>query len=339
MNQIKDLEKIKVGISIGDPNGVGVEIILKVFEIKKFFQFFIPIVFCPKRIVVNQKRHFNLKTQLNFIDKINESVIDKLNIKKMMDYDGALCFGEPSKISGEIALNSFLEGTKALKKGAIDLLVTGPLDKSTIQRENYKFLGHTGYLNQEFLGEAMMLMVSDEVKIALVSEHIPISEVSSQLSKELLFKRINQLVETLRLDFGIINQKIAILGINPHAGDNGFIGGEEENIIRPVIEEFILEGVNVCGPFSADGFFGSQQHLKYDAVLAMYHDQGIIPFKTLSFGKGINFTAGLDKIRTSPDHGTAYDIAGKGIVKTGSFEKALFLGRGIFFMRKHGIKI
>ena len=231
-------------------------------------------------------------------------------------------------------MNSFTEATNALKNRDIDILLTGPFDKSTVIGQNYNFLGHTEYLNQELNGEAMMIMVSIQIKIALLTEHIPIARVSITLSEERLRKKIKQLSKTLRLDFRIKDPKIAVLGLNPHAGDNGCIGDEEENIIKPVVKDFVMKGLNISGPFSPDAFFGNKQHLKYDAVLAMYHDQGLIPFKTMSFEEGINFTAGLDKIRTSPDHGTAYDIAGKGIAKTNSFRQSFFMARKIFLNRK-----
>jgi 4-hydroxythreonine-4-phosphate dehydrogenase len=338
LNQIKGHQKIKVGISTGDPNGIGIEIILKIFEDEDIFEFFTPIVFSSIRILSDQKKHFKLNTEFNSIGKIDQIISQKLNVKEIFDYNYKISFGKQSKISGKIALNSFIEATGALENGDVDILLTGPFDKSTVMRQSYKFLGHTEYLNQELKGEAMMIMVSSQIKIALLTEHIPIAKVSSVLSKERLTKKIKQLSKTLRFDFGIKDPKIAVLGLNPHAGDNGCIGDEEENIIKPVVKDFIVKGLNISGPFSSDAFFGKKQYLKHDAVLAMYHDQGLIPFKTISFGEGINFTAGLDKIRTSPDHGTAYDIAGKGIAKTNSFRQSFFMARKIFLNRNDGIK-
>ena len=334
MNQFKAHQKIKVGISTGDPNGVGIEIILKIFQDKDIFKLFTPIVFSSMRILSDQKKHFKLKTELNSIENINQLPSQKLNVIEIASKNYKISFGQPSKESGEIALNSFTEATNALKNGDIDILLTGPFDKSTVIGQNYNFLGHTEYLNQELNGEAMMIMVSSQIKIALLTEHIPIARVSITLSEERLRKKIKQLSKTLRLDFRIKDPKIAVLGLNPHAGDNGCIGDEEENIIKPVVKDFVMKGLNISGPFSPDAFFGNKQHLKYDAVLAMYHDQGLIPFKTMSFEEGINFTAGLDKIRTSPDHGTAYDIAGKGIAKTNSFRQSFFMARKIFLNRK-----
>ncbi len=334
LNQFKAHQKIKVGISTGDPNGVGIEIILKIFQDKDIFELFTPIVFSSMRILSDQKKHFKLKTELNSIENINQLLSQKLNVIEIASKNYKISFGEPSKESGEIALNSFTEATNALKNGDIDILLTGPFDKSTVIGQNYNFLGHTEYLNQELNGEAMMIMVSSQIKIALLTEHIPIARVSIILSEERLRKKIKQLSKTLRLDFRIKDPKIAVLGLNPHAGDNGCIGDEEENIIKPVVKDFVMKGLNISGPFSSDAFFGNKQHLKYDAVLAMYHDQGLIPFKTMSFEEGINFTAGLDKVRTSPDHGTAYDIAGKGIAKTNSFRQSFFMARKIFLNRK-----
>ena len=339
LSQIKEQQKIKVGISIGDPNGIGVEIILKIFEDKDIFDFFTPIVFSSMKILSDQRKYFKLKTEFHSVDKIDQIINQKLNVKEIIDYNNEISFGEPSKISGAIALNSFREGTNSLKRGDVDILVTGPFDKSTVKGESYQFIGHTEYLNQELNGDAMMIMVSDKIKVALVTEHISISKVSSKISREILTKKIIQLSETLKVDFGISDQKIAVLGLNPHAGDKGYIGDEEENIIRPVVKDFFNKGLNISGPFSPDAFFGKKHYLRYDAVLSMYHDQGLIPFKMLSFGEGTNFTAGLDKIRTSPDHGTAFDIAGKGIAEINSFKQSFFLARKIFLMRNKGIKV
>ncbi|MBR98653.1 MAG: 4-hydroxythreonine-4-phosphate dehydrogenase PdxA [Flavobacteriaceae bacterium] len=338
LNQFKAHQKIKVGISTGDPNGVGIEIILKIFQDKDIFELFTPIVFSSIGILSDQKKHFKLKTELNSIKNINQLSSQKLNVIEAASKNYKISFGEPSKESGEIALNSFTDATNALKNGDIDILLTGPFDKSTVIGQNYNFLGHTEYLNQELNGEAMMIMVSKKIKIALITEHVPINKVSSYLSKKMLTKKIEQLSKTLKFDFGIKDHKIAVLGLNPHAGDNGYIGNEEENIIKPVIKDFLKKGLNISGPFSSDAFFGNKHYLGYDIVLAMYHDQGLIPFKTISFGEGTNFTAGLDKVRTSPDHGTAYDIAGKGIAKINSFRQSFFLAREIFLMRNDRIK-
>ena len=226
MNQFKAHQKIKVGISTGDPNGVGIEIILKIFQDKDIFELFTPIVFSSMRILSDQKKHFKLKTELNSIENINQLPSQKLNVIEIASKNYKISFGEPSKESGEIALNSFTEATNALKNGDIDILLTGPFDKSTVIGQNYNFLGHTEYLNQELNGEAMMIMVSSQIKIALLTEHIPIARVSIILSEERLRKKIKQLSKTLRLDFRIKDPKIAVLGLNPHAGDNGCIGDE-----------------------------------------------------------------------------------------------------------------
>jgi 4-hydroxythreonine-4-phosphate dehydrogenase len=213
------------------------------------------------------------------------------------------------------------------------VLVTAPINKYNIQSEEFKFPGHTDYLNQELEGDAVMLMVSDALKVGLLTDHVPVNEVSKHLNEKLISEKVKSLALALTQDFGIRKPKIALLGLNPHSGDNGVIGKEEDEIIRPTLKKLFEKGTLVFGPFAADSFFGSHQHEKYDAVLACYHDQGLIPFKTLSFGKGVNYTAGLNKIRTSPDHGTAYEIAGKNQADYNSFKEAVYLAIDIYNSR------
>ena len=212
----------------------------------------------------------------------------------------------------------------------IDVLVTAPINKKSIQLNSFNFPGHTDYLNQELEGESLMFMISDSIKIALVTDHIPLSQIINHLNKDVIEKKLNLLEKSLVYDFGIKKPRIAVLGINPHAGDNGVIGNEDDILIYPIIKKLSNKGKLVFGPFAADGFFGSRKHLEYDATLAMYHDQGLIPFKTLTFGSGVNFTAGLNKVRTSPDHGTAFEIAGKGKADFKSFHQAILYARSIF---------
>jgi 4-hydroxythreonine-4-phosphate dehydrogenase len=234
---------------------------------------------------------------------------------------------------GQYAIKSFVAATKALKEGLIDVLVTAPINKYNIQSETFKFPGHTDYLDQELEGNALMLMVQDNLRVGLLTDHIPLNEVASHLTEELIKQKIETIKQSLIQDFSINKPKIAVLGLNPHCGDGGVIGTEDDLIIKPALKKIFDKGTLVFGPFAADGFFGSNQYEKYDAIIATYHDQGLIPFKTLSFGKGVNYTAGLDKIRTSPDHGTAYDIAGKGVADYNSFKEAVYLAIDIFHSR------
>jgi len=326
-------QKIKVGISIGDPNGIGIEIILKAFEDKRMFDFFIPIVFGNRNLITFQKNHFKLNTHLNLIRDIKDSKINQLNIINVWEEKFNVTFGKSNKNAGEISFKSLEEGTNALKNDRIETLVTAPINKDNIQSEKFKFKGHTDYLSQQLMGESLMFMIADNLKVGLITDHVPIKEITSLISQELVEKKISLIEKSLKLDFKIVKPKIAILAINPHAGDNGVIGDEDDKILIPIIHKLKKNRIMVFGPYPADSFFGAKTYLKFDAVLATYHDQGLIPFKTLSFGNGVNYTAGLNKVRTSPDHGTGYEIAGKGIAKKQSFVEALFLSRSIFIER------
>jgi 4-hydroxythreonine-4-phosphate dehydrogenase len=328
------LGKINLGISIGDPNGIGIEISLKIFEDRRLFEFFTPIIFGPIELLENQKKHFQLNS--NFILKRKKQEMNKtqLNVYDLPMPDMELVFGEASKTAGAMAFKSLKLATQALKKGEIDALVTAPINKETIQSEDFKFPGHTDYLAKELEGNSLMFMVSDSLKVALVSDHIAVKDVSNTLTTELLKQKIQQLKHSLQQDFNINRPKIAVLGLNPHTGDKGVIGKEDDEVIRPLIKELSASGNLVYGPYAADSFFGHQTYRQFDAVLAIYHDQGLIPFKTLTFGEGVNFTAGLSRVRTSPDHGTAFEIAGKGVAQIQSFRNAMFLARNIYLNRK-----
>lgn len=325
--------KIKLGLSVGDPNGIGIEVLLKIFEDKRMFDFFTPILFAPLPLLENQKKHFNLNTTLN-LSKNKKWHKAQLNVSDLPMPQAPLNFGEASKTAGALAFESLQVATQALKNEDIDVLVTAPIHKETIQSESFKFPGHTDYLAQELEGKSLMFMVSDFLRVALVTDHIPLKDIANSLSTQRLKAKIMQLQGSLQLDFGIARPKIAVLGINPHTGDKGVIGKEDDQITRPTVDELFAEGHLVYGPYSADSFFGHQTHQQFDGVLAMYHDQGLIPFKTLTFGSGVNFTAGLSKVRTSPDHGTAFEIAGKGVAQTNSFRAAMFTAREIFFNRQ-----
>ena len=328
------LGKIKLGISIGDPNGIGIEIILKIFEDRRLFEFFTPLIFGPIKLLENQKKHFRLNSNFVLKKKNHQSNKPHLEVFDLPMPNAKLVFGEASKTAGALAFESLKSATHALKKGEIDALVTAPINKETIQSEDFKFPGHTDYLAKELEGNSLMFMVSDMLKVALVSDHIAVKEVSTVLTSERLKEKIQQLANSLQQDFNISRPKIAVLGLNPHTGDKGVIGKEDDEVTRPLLKELSGAGHLVYGPYAADSFFGNQTHHQFDAILAIYHDQGLIPFKTLTFGEGVNFTAGLSKIRTSPDHGTAFEIAGKGVAQTESFRNAMFLARSIYLNRK-----
>lgn len=326
-------ENIIVGISIGDLNGIGGEIILKSFEDTRMLELCTPVIFANVKILSYLKKNLELTTNLHGIDKLDQVLTGKINVLNVWKEGVNIEFGKTDENVGKYAVKSFVEATKALKEGNIDVLVTAPINKSNIQSEEFSFPGHTDYLDQELEGDALMFMVQDSLRVGLLTDHVPINEVAKHLTEDLVRKKIKTINQSLIQDFGITRPRIAVLGLNPHSGDNGVIGDEEEKVLKPALKKIFDEGILVFGPFSADGFFGSGQYEKYDAVIATYHDQGLIPFKTLSFGKGVNYTAGLNKVRTSPDHGTGFDIAGKGIADHSSFVEAVYAAIDIFKSR------
>ena len=330
---VKKAENIIVGISVGDLNGIGSEVILKTFEDTRMLELCTPVIFANVKIISFLKRELNLTAAIHGIDKLEQLVVGKINVLNVWRDGVDLEFGKNDATVGSYAIKSFVAATKALKEGFVDVLVTAPINKYNIQSEDFKFPGHTDYLDKELNGNALMLMVHDDLRVGLLTDHVPVNEVAQQLTEKLISEKLETIINTLKQDFEIEKPKVAVLGLNPHSGDNGVIGNEEEKIIKPTLKKLFEAGNMVFGPFPADGFFGSGQYEKYDAVLAMYHDQGLIPFKTLSFGNGVNYTAGLDKIRTSPDHGTAYEIAGKGLANNESFKEAVYLAIDIFHRR------
>ncbi|SHM79863.1 4-hydroxythreonine-4-phosphate dehydrogenase PdxA [Flavobacterium xinjiangense] len=330
---MKKAENIIVGISIGDLNGIGSEVVLKTFEDSRMLELCTPVIFANVKILSFVKKSFESTSMLHGIDKLDQIVIGKINVFNLWKEGVDLNPGTNDEKIGQYAIKSFVAATKALKEGVIDVLVTAPINKYNIQSETFKFPGHTDYLDQELEGNALMLMVQDNLRVGLLTDHIPLSEVASKLTEELIIKKIETVRQSLIQDFSINKPKIAVLGLNPHCGDGGVIGKEDDLVIKPALKKLFEKGTLVFGPFAADGFFGSSQYEKYDAIIAAYHDQGLIPFKTLSFGKGVNYTAGLNKIRTSPDHGTAYDIAGKGMADYNSFKEAVYLAIDIYNSR------
>ena len=327
-------EKIKIGISIGDLNGIGGELVIKTFEDNRMLEFCTPIIYASVKTVAFLKRHFQSPLDFNKIQKASQAVDSKVNVVSVWHEDVKINFGEEDPKIGEYAIKSLQAAVEDLKNNQIDVLVTAPINKHNIQSDAFKFPGHTDYLAQELEGDSLMFMVSDDLKVGLLTDHVPVSEVSNQITTELIEKKISIIYKSLVQDFSIRMPRIAVLGINPHTGDNGVIGSEDDTVLRPALETIKKTGKLVYGPYSADSFFGSKNYKNFDAIVATYHDQGLIPFKTLAFGNGVNYTAGLNKVRTSPDHGTAYEIAGKGVSDITSFKEAIFSGITIFRNRK-----
>ncbi len=326
--------KIKLGISVGDLNGIGCEVALKTFEDSRMLDFCTPVFFASNKTISAQKNALGIDLDHNGIQEASNAIDGKVNVINVWKEIPNIQFGEATKEAGAFAIKSLRAAVDALKKGDIDVLVTAPINKNTIQTEDFEFPGHTDFLAQEFEGESLMFMVTDDLKIGLLTDHLAVKDAPAAINPILIRTKVRTIEKSLQTDFGVRRPKIAILGINPHSGDNGTIGKEDDEILRPVIKEMSDAGHLVFGPYAADGFFGSNTYKDFDAILAAYHDQGLIPFKTLSFGKGVNFTAGLGKVRTSPDHGTAYDLAGKGTADHNSFKEAVFTALSIFKNRQ-----
>lgn len=331
---MKKEENIRLGISIGDLNGIGAEVVLKIFEDNRMLEFCTPIIFASIKTMSFVKNHFKLDINFNGIHNVSQAIVGRVNVLNCWKENVNIKFGEEDLKIGEYAIKSLEKATKALKEDEIDVLVTAPINKHNIQSDTFKFPGHTDYLNQELEGNSLMFMVTETLKVGLLTDHVPVKDISSHITPTLIEEKINTIYNSLIQDFKINKPKIALLGINPHTGDNGVIGSEDDTILRPTLQKIKASGKLIFGPYAADSFFGSDNYKNFDAIIASYHDQGLIPFKTLSFGQGVNYTAGLNKIRTSPDHGTAYEIAGKGIADINSFKEAIFTGIQIFKNRK-----
>ena len=323
-----------LGISTGDPNGIGIEVILKSLEKINFIGKFTPVIFSNYNLIEEQKRIFNVNCEIVPINNIENLSRNSVNVFNINNKDFDIEFGKSNSDGGEISRLSLRLAVKFLKNSMIDGLVTGPINKNNIQNDDFNFKGHTDFLDSCFNGQALMFMVSSEIKIALLTEHIPIDKVVGEITTELIKSRIKLVEMSLKNDFNINKPKIAVLSINPHVGDGGIIGKHDDIILSPTIQEVSKSGIDISGPFASDSFFGTNMYKSFDAIIASYHDQGLIPFKTLTFGNGVNFTAGLDIVRTSPDHGTAYDIAGKNIANPSSFSSAILEALNIIKNRK-----
>lgn len=326
--------KIRVGISIGDYNGIGPEIIMKALKDKAITDFFTPIIFGSGKLFTYQKNIFKLNHNFNYITEVAQAQNDKINMLNLWKDNVNVDLGKPTEESTKMAIESLEAATNALMNGEVDVLVTAPINKEEMLKQGFAHAGHTGYLEEKFEKKGLMFLVTEDLKVAVSTHHIPLAQVAENISKEKIKKQIKMLNQCLIEDFQIERPKIAVLGLNPHSGDGGAIGKEEIEIIEPAIRELFDNGILAFGPFPADSFFQPSKYRNFDAVLAMYHDQGLAPFKTLAYEEGVNYTAGLPFIRTSPDHGVAYDIAGQNIADEQSFSEAIFTAVKIFKNRQ-----
>lgn len=338
---IQSHRPVIIGISQGDINGIGLEVIIKTFSEPAMLEVCTPVLFSSGKTVsyhrkALQAEHFNY----NVINGLENIPSRKFNLYNCYNEEVAIELGKETANGGLYAVKSLQMACEALEKNKIEALVTAPINKHNTRSDAFPYSGHTQYIDERFgKGNSLMMLMSDDLKVALVTEHIPVSEVAASISVERILKKLNTLNKTLKEDFSITKPKIAVLGLNPHAGDGGTLGKEEIEIIAPAIKKAVQENMLVYGPYSADGFFGTSAFKKFDAVLAMYHDQGLIPFKYMAFETGVNFTAGLPVIRTSPDHGTAYDIAGKNKASEASFRHAVYVACDITRTRKQYKKL
>lgn len=328
--------KIKIGITQGDVNGIGYEVILKAFDDPTMLELCTPIVYGSPKVMTYHRKALDLETSFTIINSAAEAVNGRLNVVNSCDDEVKVELGKPSKDSGKAAFDALEKAMAEYKEGMFDVLVTAPIHKQMIQSENFAFPGHTEYIEQ-CMGEsakALMILANETLRVALVTGHIPVAKIASTITQELIQEKLSIFNASLKSDFGIGAPRIAVLALNPHAGDGGVIGAEEETIITPAIKAMREQGVLCYGPFPADGFMGNGTFSRFDGVLAMYHDQGLTPFKVLAMENGVNFTAGLPIVRTSPDHGTAFDIAGKNEATADSFRQALYMAMDIYRNRK-----
>jgi len=325
-----------VGVTHGDINSISYEIIIKSFVDNRIFELLTPVVYGSSKVASYHRKTLNVSDfSFNLVKRADAANPKRANIVNINDQEVKIDLGKSTSIAGEMALQALEAAVDDLKKNFIDVLVTAPINKKNIQSKDFHFPGHTEYLANRFgVSDYLMLMVSHNLRIGVITGHIPLQDVFTSLTEDLILRKIRILNQSLMQDFGIRSPRIAILGLNPHAGDGGLLGKEETTIIKPAIDKANEAGIRTFGPFPADGFFGSSAFTQFDAILAMYHDQGMLPFKALAFDSGVNFTAGLPIIRTSPAHGTAYEIAGKDIASPDSFRAALYLACDIYNHRR-----
>ena len=326
--------KIIVGFTTGDMNGIGPEILLNSVKNTELLSLCTPVIYGPVKNLNYTLNHLGIELSFNKICSNEQPEEGKINVVDSFKNPPEISFGVLNKNIGAAAFESIKIAVNDLKDGKIDVLVTPPINKEAIHSKEFQFIGHTDYINSEINGNSTMMMVSNSLRVALLTEHIPVSKVTDSITVDLVIDKVQALNKTLMRDFQIERPKIAVLSIDPHAGDGGVIADNDKRIIVPAIKNVCSSGILAYGPFSADSFFGSEEYNKYDLIIAAFHDQGLIPFKTLSFGMGVNYTSGIEKIRTSPDHGTAYSIAGKGIASIESFLSSIYLAIDIYRRRK-----
>ena len=328
--------KIRVAITQGDTNGVGYEVILKVFSDPNILELCTPIIYGSPKIASYHRKALNLEVPYTIINHAEEARDGRVNLLACFDDEIKIEIGQPSQEAGAAALKALDRAMTDYRSELYDVLVTAPINKATIQSPSFHFPGHTEYIETS-VGEgqkALMILMNETLRVALVTTHLPIKDIAKAITKEGIIEKATIFHKALKRDFRISSPRIAVLSLNPHAGDNGLLGSEEKDIILPAIEELADKGIQAFGPFAADGFFGSGAYDRFDGVLAMYHDQGLAPFKTIALESGVNYTAGLPIVRTSPDHGTAYDIAGKGVADENSMRQAIFTAIDVFRNRQ-----
>ena len=328
--------KIRIGITQGDINGVGYEVIFKTFAEPAMLELCTPIIYGSPKVAAYHRKAMDLQANFSIINSASEAVHGKLSVVNCANDEVKVEFAKPSEEAGRAEFDALERALADYREGLIDVLVTAPINKHTIQSDDFHFPGHTEYI-EERVGKgskALMILMKDDLRVALVTGHIPVKDISATLTRELIEEKLAIFNRSLKVDFNIDNPRIAVLALNPHAGDNGLLGQEEQEVIIPAMEAMNAKGVRCFGPYPADGFMGSDQLTHFDGVLAMYHDQGLAPFKAMAMEDGVNFTAGLPIVRTSPDHGTAYDIAGKGIASEASFRQAVYVAMDVFRNRQ-----
>jgi 4-hydroxythreonine-4-phosphate dehydrogenase len=335
MSRSKNDNTPVIGITLGDINGIGPEVVIKSLSDSRMLDFFTPVIYGSSKVISFYRKQMKAD-QFSFITLNDDHPAHrKINVCNCWDEMIPIDVGQITEAGGTASYKALEKSVKHLKEGVIDALVTGPINKDNIQQEKFTFAGHTEYFAARFeTRDSLMFMVSDTLRIGVVTGHLPLKDVASTITTELLTHKLEIMEASLRNDFNIEKPKIAVLGLNPHAGENGLLGTEEDEIISPVIKSFKQRGVLMAGPFPADGFFGKGDYRKFDGIMAMYHDQGLVPFKALTFQNGVNYTAGLPIIRTSPDHGTAYSLVGKKKASENSMRAALFMAYDIYKCRK-----
>lgn len=333
---MEDSNKIRVGITHGDINGIGYEVILKTFSDPTLFEWCTPILYGSPKVAAYHRKALNLQTNFSIVNSLDEVQDGRLNVLNCTDDELKVELSKPTPEAGKAALDALETALKDYRDGEIDVLVTAPINKHTIQSDTFHFPGHTEYI-QERVGDgrkALMILLKNDFRVALVTGHVPVRGIAQELTQELIMEKLAIFHRSLKQDFGIDSPRIAVFSLNPHAGDDGLLGTEEKEMIVPAMKAMAAKGVLSFGPYPADGFMGSGNYTHFDGILAMYHDQGLAPFKAMAMDEGVNFTAGLPIVRTSPAHGTAYDIAGQGVASEDSFRQAIYVAIDVFRNRE-----